>query len=97
MIMIASSQPSRASPQARRHGRLSAPTRFQFQAGNRRWETNPPDDVKSAAGDVYTFAKQHLRLTGWGNDQQSFARSTLVPRIKPGMAVYEQLKKDIFF
>lgn len=57
---------------------------------------NPPDDVKSAAGDMYTFVKQHLGLTGCGNDQQAFARSTLVPIIKPGMAAYEQLKGDIF-
>jgi predicted ATPase len=57
---------------------------------------NPANDVKSAAGDIYTFVKQHLGLTGCGNDQQSFARSTLTPLVKPGMTVYEQLKKDIF-
>lgn len=71
------------------HARTTAITASQGRS-------NPPDDVKSAAGDIYTFIKQHLGLTGCGNDQQSFARSTLVPLIKPSMAVYEQLKKDIF-
>lgn len=57
---------------------------------------NPHDDVKSAAGEIYTFVKQHLGLTGCGNDQQSFARNTLAPLIKPGMIVYAELTKDIF-
>lgn len=57
---------------------------------------NSSDDVKSAAGQIYTFVKQHLRLTGCGNDQMAFARSTLVPLIEPGMVVYEELKRDIF-
>jgi len=57
---------------------------------------NPPDDVKSAAGTIYNEAKRILSLTQVGNDQMAFARSTLAPLIKPGMAVYEQLKGDIF-
>jgi hypothetical protein len=56
----------------------------------------PPDDVKSAAGVIYTKAKQILALVGVGNDQMAFARNTLAPLIKPGMAIYEELKHDIF-
>jgi hypothetical protein len=52
--------------------------------------------VKSAAGEIYTKAKQILGLTGVGNDQMAFARNTLAPLIKPGMAVYAELKKSIF-
>lgn len=57
---------------------------------------NPSDDIKSAAGEIYTFVKRHLNLTGCGNDQMAFARSTLVPLLKPGMMTYEELKADIF-
>jgi len=57
---------------------------------------NPADDLKSAAGDIYNFVKTHLGLTGCGNDQQAFSRSTLAPLVKPGMNVYDELKADIF-
>jgi len=48
---------------------------------------NAPDDIKSAAGQIYTEAKRILGLTGVGNDQMAFARSTLAPLVKPGLAV----------
>jgi len=57
---------------------------------------NPIDDVKSAAGTIYNRAKQRLALTGVGDDQMSFARNTLAPLIKPGMATFEELKREIF-
>lgn len=57
---------------------------------------NPPNDMKSAAGEIYTKAKARLGLVGIGNNERSFARNTLAPLIKPGMAVYAELKKDIF-
>ncbi len=56
----------------------------------------PPDDIKSAARDIYVEAKKLLSLTQVGNDQVAFARNTLAPLLKPGMAVYTQLKNDIF-
>lgn len=56
----------------------------------------PADDLKSAAGDIYTKLKQRLGLTGVGNDPAAFARNTLAPLIRPGMSVYEELKNDIF-
>jgi predicted ATPase len=57
---------------------------------------NPRDDVKSAAGEIYTKAKARLGLVGVGNDERAFARNTLAPLVKPGMAVYAELKRDIF-
>lgn len=57
---------------------------------------NPPDDIKSAAGKIYTETKRILGLTQAGNDRHAFARNTLAPLIKPGMTVYATLKQDIF-
>lgn len=57
---------------------------------------NPSDDVKSAAGNIYTEVKRILALTQAGNDQMAFARNTLAPLIKPDTAVYAQLRGDIF-
>jgi hypothetical protein len=57
---------------------------------------NPPDNVKSAAGDMDTKAKSRLGLTGVGNDQMAFARNKLAPLLKAGMAVYAELKNSFF-
>lgn len=56
----------------------------------------PADDIKSAAGLIYTKAKQRLELRQVGNDQRAFARNVLAPLIKPGMGVYTELKAAIF-
>lgn len=56
----------------------------------------PADDMKSAARDVYVEAKKQLGLAQVGNDQMAFARNVLAPLVKPGMAVYAELKRDIF-
>jgi predicted ATPase len=57
---------------------------------------NAPNDLKSAAGTIYSRAKQRLSLTGVGNDAMSFARNTLVPLVTPDTSVYKQLRSDIF-
>ncbi len=57
---------------------------------------NPPDDIKSAAGNIYTETKRILGLTQAGNDRHAFARNTLAPLIKPGTTMYAALKQDIF-
>jgi predicted ATPase len=57
---------------------------------------NPPDDIKSAAGSIYTEIKRILSLRQVGNDKESFARNTLAPLVKPNTAVYVELKHDIF-
>ena len=56
----------------------------------------PSDDIKKAAGTVYVEAKKILSLTRVGNDAPAFARNTLAKLIKPGMAVYERLRMDVF-
>ena len=57
---------------------------------------DPPDDLKPASGEIYNACKKILRLTQCGNDAKTFMRDPLAPLIKPGMVVYEQLKRDIF-
>lgn len=57
---------------------------------------HPPDDIKKAAGIIYVAAKQMLSLTQVGNDSLAFARNTLSKLIKPGMAIYDKLRMDVF-
>lgn len=56
---------------------------------------NPPDDVKSAAGEIYNAAKRLLQLTQAGSNYRSFLRDTVAPLV-PGTSVYEQLRTDLF-
>jgi len=57
---------------------------------------NPQDDIKKAAGTIYVETKRILGLRQVGNDHMAFARNTLAPLFKPGTAVYDALKHDIF-
>ncbi len=57
---------------------------------------NPPDDVKSASGKIYTETKRILRLTQVGNTVRAFMRDTLAPLLNPDTDVYAQLKRDVF-
>ena len=57
---------------------------------------NPADDVKSAAGVIYTKTKQRLSLTSCGNDARSFARDTLAPLMTTNTSVYKDLRAAIF-
>jgi hypothetical protein len=57
---------------------------------------NAPDELKSAAGEIYNAVRQILGLVGRGNDHRAFARSTLAPLVTPGTTVYNELKRDIF-
>ena len=54
------------------------------------------DDLKPASGQIYNVCKSVLQLTNPGNNTKTFMRDTLAPLIKPGMVVYEELKRDIF-
>ena len=56
----------------------------------------PTDDLKPTSGEIYVACKDILSLTQRGNDAKAFMRDTLAPLIKPGMVVYEELKRDIF-
>ena len=58
--------------------------------------SDPRDDLKPASGEVYVACKRILGLTQCGNDAKEFERETLAPLVKPGMAVYEELKRDVF-
>lgn len=57
---------------------------------------NPTDDMKSAAGTIYTETKRILQLTRCGNDWSSFMRSTLAPLVTPSTAIYRDLRTEIF-
>ena len=54
------------------------------------------DDLKPAGGEIYNACKTMLHLENPGNNTKTFMRDTLAPIIKPGMVVYEELKRDIF-
>ena len=58
--------------------------------------TDPKDDLKPASGQIYVACKNILGLTQCGNDARAFMRDTLAPLITTGMAVYGELKRDIF-
>jgi hypothetical protein len=56
---------------------------------------NPPDDLKSAAGEIYTNLKRLLGLTRCGNNTETFMRDTLAPLIVPSMPTYIAMKEAI--
>ena len=55
-----------------------------------------PDDLKPVRGKIYEACQDVLGLTQQGQNATAFMRYTLAPLIKPGMNVYEELKRDIF-
>ncbi|GGC78880.1 hypothetical protein GCM10011512_01880 [Tersicoccus solisilvae] len=54
-----------------------------------------PDDVKSAAGPMYTDIRKRLSLGGAGTTARAFAIQHLAPLIRPPMRVYKELKADL--
>ena len=55
------------------------------------------DDLKPASGQIYVACKNILTFSSQpGNDTKEFMRDTLAPLIKPCMAIYDELKQDIF-
>ena len=56
---------------------------------------NAPDDLKSAAGEIYTELKKLLGLQRCGNSTDAFMRDTLAPLVSPPMATYQALKAAI--
>ena len=54
------------------------------------------DDLKPASGQIYNSCKTVLQLANPGNNAKTFMRDTLAPLIKPGMTVYDDLKRDVF-
>ncbi|GAB4454922.1 MAG: hypothetical protein OHK0029_10220 [Armatimonadaceae bacterium] len=57
---------------------------------------NPPDDIKSAGGDIYNAARNLLKLTQCGSNAPEFCISTLAPLITSDTKTYQDLKKEIF-
>jgi AAA15 family ATPase/GTPase len=56
---------------------------------------NPPDDLKSAAGEIYNELRLILSLQQCGNNANSFMRDTLAPLITQDMDTYVKLKNTI--
>ncbi len=57
---------------------------------------NPSNDLKSAAGDIYTSVKKLLNLTNCGNTTEAFLSDTMAPLVTPETRVYKELKSEIF-
>lgn len=57
---------------------------------------NPPDDVKSAGGKIFTEIKRILDLTQCGNNTCAFLRDTIAPLVSEDTNVYQELDNDIF-
>ena len=54
------------------------------------------DDLKPTSGQIYNVCKIALQLSNPGNDAKTFMRDTLAPLLRPGMTVYDDLKRDVF-
>jgi hypothetical protein len=65
----------------------------QFDAGNALLADN---DIKAAAGVIFDILRKKLRVSRGGNDPKAFMRNTLARLIRPGMAVYGELKTSVF-
>lgn len=57
---------------------------------------NPPDDIKSASGEIYVGLKRILGLTGCGNKTHTFLRDTMAPLVSEDTNVYKLLEQEIF-
>ena len=57
---------------------------------------NPPDDIKSASGNIFTELKRILELTQCGNNKCAFVRDTMTPLVTEDTAVYQELENEIF-
>lgn len=56
---------------------------------------NKPDDLKSAAGQIFVDCVRVLGITRAGNDKDAFMRDTLAPLITPKMPTHDAMKRDI--
>lgn len=57
---------------------------------------NLPDDMKSAAGEIFSKVVHALGITQGGNSKEAFDLNTLCPLITQGTQVYQELRRDIF-
>ncbi|WP_271828662.1 AAA family ATPase [Commensalibacter communis] len=56
---------------------------------------NASDDIKSAAGEIFTELKKLLCLTRCGNKTEAFMRNTMLPLITPETEVYKEMEREI--
>ncbi|CAI3929814.1 ATP-binding protein [Commensalibacter papalotli (ex Botero et al. 2024)] len=56
---------------------------------------NAKDDVKSAAGEIFTGLKKLLGLTRCGNKTDPFMKNTMLPLITPETEVYKEMEREI--
>ena len=56
---------------------------------------NPPDDLKSAAGNIYVGLKRLLGLQRCGSNTDMFMRDTLAPLVEAPMPAYQALRAAI--
>jgi hypothetical protein len=54
------------------------------------------DDLKSAAPQFYANVRRSLSITSPGSTVEAFLADILAELLQPGMAAYDQLKRDIF-
>jgi len=54
------------------------------------------DDWKATKGDIYTACKRIMKLQQAGSSADVFLVEQLAPLITPGMAIYAELRKDVF-
>ncbi len=57
---------------------------------------NPVDDVKSAAGNIFTGLRRIFNHPRLGSSRESFSRNVLAPLVAPGTATYDELKQSVF-
>lgn len=57
---------------------------------------NPPDDIKSASGKIFTEIKRILELTQCGNNKCAFLRDTISPLVTEDTNIYQELENEIF-
>ena len=56
---------------------------------------NPPDDLKSAAGEIYVGLTKLLKLERPGGNKDAFLKYTLAPLITPDTETYQKLQSEI--
>ena len=64
--------------------------------GNSVGRGNPSDDVKSAAGELYTEIKRIVQMRAPGNSTEAFLRDVLAPLVTSNTTTYYELRRDIF-
>ena len=57
---------------------------------------NAPNDLKSAAPNMFAYIRRRLTIVGEANDSRAFERNVLAKLLKPDMAVFRELKSSIF-